>query len=207
MDIKPEPSRGVPCQGPSWKTDESARPCPDLRTQKATDLPATQGFVCIGGAAAIPSTTTITNTRVLPHKDSTQHPSHQVSIVSQPYTQEVLWHLPLCGQPLLDVACLLSTNYLNQYYPMRATTNNTHAPTASPPTTNTNSPFPRSHSHQPPPHHCSCSCCLRVTSPLYITTFFSFSRLFSVPDDTIVHAANRHMYDWELHCRQNIVPS
>ena len=33
----------------------------------------------------------------LTHKESTQHLSHHVSTVFPPHTQEVHWHLPLCG--------------------------------------------------------------------------------------------------------------
>ena len=51
----------------------------------------------------------------LSHKDSTWHLSHYVSTVFPPHTQEVLWHIPLCGQPLLAVPHMLSTNYLHPY--------------------------------------------------------------------------------------------
>ena len=49
----------------------------------------------------------------LPPIDSSRHPSHHVSTVSPPHKHKLLWHLPLCSQPLPAVPCMLSTNYFH----------------------------------------------------------------------------------------------
>ena len=53
---------------------------------------------------------------ILPHYDSTNHPFQHVSTVSPPHTQELLWHLPLCTQPLLAEPHVPSIYYFHPYH-------------------------------------------------------------------------------------------
>ena len=80
--------------------------------------------------------------RMLPTNYLHPYPTHDVYSVTQRFhtasvplcvnsarTQEVLWYIPLCDQPVLAVPSMLPTNYLHPYPTHDAITNNNHTPT------------------------------------------------------------------------------
>ena len=147
--------------------------CRLTRSQKGI-----QGFVCFfcsGDVAALPSTATVTSNNVLPRRcllrhrkirhgirpimcQQSFHLAHRKCSGISRYMDKLSWLCPACSLPTTSIPT----------QPMMGTTNNTHAPTVLPPTTNMNCLSPHHTLINPPLHHRLCSSCLRETSAPFI---------------------------------------
>ena len=110
-------------------------------------------FFCSGGAAELPSMVTVTGNSILPHRclfkiwygicpimcQQCSHRTHRKCFSISRCVTNPSWQYSACSLP--------TTSIPNQ--PMMAMTDNTHAPTVLPPTTNINCLLTPSPSHQP----------------------------------------------------------